>query len=499
VKPPLERGSGILLGASSLPSEFAIGDFGPWAFEFIELLSSVGQSYWQLLPLTPPSSSNSPYDSSSAFAGNTLFLSPELLAQERLISPSLCDAARRPSTPRADYGEAKSVKREMVRRACDGFSTWRPPDRTEFETFCARSDAWLDDYCLYKALREESGQPWYLWGSDVRDRKEATLREKKESLKELCDRERVAQFLFFEQWSSLKREGQSKGVKMVGDLPIYVNHDSADVWTHPEIFKLDGGGMPKFVAGVPPDYFSATGQLWGNPVYDWTALEDTGFKWWLQRIGHSLELFDLLRLDHFRGYVAYWEVPRGSPDAKEGLWINTPSKTFFEALKDAFPDMPFIAEDLGVITPDVVDVRRKMEIPGTRVLLFAFDETPDNPHLPSNYSKDCVAYTGTHDTNTVRGWFEEEASIGQKERLFKYAGKELAAKEVSREFVRMVLASPASLGITPAQDVLSLGSGSRMNYPGRSFGNWEWRMTPEQMRSSAFAELGEMTERCGRG
>jgi len=495
----MKEGSGVLLSASSLPSDFAIGDLGPWAFKFVELLASAGQSHWQLLPLTPPCSSNSPYDSSSAFAGNALLISPELLAQERLISGSMCDAARRPSEARADYGAARAVKRELIKRACEGFSAWRSEDPFEFETFCAKSSAWLDDYCLYKALREESGQPWYLWPSDVRDRKQAALEEKKESLKESYERERVAQFLFFRQWSSLRRESHENGVQIVGDLPMYVNHDSADAWTHPEIFKLDDRRMPKFVAGVPPDYFSTTGQLWGDPVYDWEELEATGFGWWMRRIGHSLELFDILRLDHFRGFVAHWEIPGGSANAKEGLWVKTPSEGFFAALKESFPDMPFIAEDLGVITPDVVEAMTKMEIPGTRVLLFAFDETTDNPHLPSNYPRNCVAYTGTHDTNTALGWFEEEASEGQKGRLFKYVGRELTANEVSREFVRIVLASPAGLSIVPAQDVLSLGSDSRMNYPGKPSGNWEWRMTPEQMKSNAFAELGEMTESCGRG
>jgi 4-alpha-glucanotransferase len=314
----------------------------------------------------------------------------------------------------------------------------------------------------------------------------------------VVDREKFAQFEFFKQWHSLKEYCANLGIGLVGDLSFYVACDSSDVWSNREIFKLDSEGRPTFVGGVPPDYFSETGQLWGNPVYDWERLKTQSFGWWSQRIQHTLKLVDLARIDHFRGFVAYWEVPGRAKTAVSGQWVAAPWEAFFETVKSHFPSMPFIAEDLGVITPDVRAVMRRFDLPGMDVLLFAFDSGPDNPYLPHNHLRDSVVYTGTHDTNTVRGWFRDEANPEQKKRLFDYVSKEVSEEEASWEFIRLALNSAASLSIIPTQDVLSLGSSARMNRPSSAEGNWEWRATSEQLASDAFRRMGEETESSGR-
>jgi len=480
------------MSITSLPSDFGVGDLGPSAFRFADLLSESKQSYWQVLPVTPTDLGNSPYNATSAFGGNPLLISPEILEGEGLL-PELPKAGHGQLPPgRASYGYASVLKREMIRKAHQRFKEGR--DRGEFEEFCQENSSWLESYCLYAALKEERDEPWYLWPKGLRDRKPDSLAEKRIKLKDVVDREKFAQFVFFKQWHSLKEYCAELGIGLVGDISFYVAGDSADVWSNREIFKLDSEGRPTSVGGVPPDYFSKTGQLWGNPVYDWEELNVQGFGWWTRRLQQTLKLFDLTRLDHFRGFVAYWEVPGDAKTAVSGKWVAAPWEAFFETIKSRFPSMPFVAEDLGVITPDVRAVMRRFDLPGMDVLLFAFDSGPDNPYLPENHSPDSVVYTGTHDTNTIRGWFRDDVSPEQKKRLFEYVGKEVSEEEASWEFIRLAENSVACLSIIPTQDVLSLGSDARMNRPSFAEGNWEWRATPEQLTSDAFRRLGEETE-----
>ena len=491
-----KRASGVLMSVTSLPSEFGVGDLGPSALRFADLLAESGQSFWQVLPVTPTGLGNSPYNPTSAFAGNTLLISPEILEREKLL-PELPKVARGqlPSN-QTSFGDALLLKREVIQKAYQRFKAGG--DHREFEEFCLENSDWLESYSLYVALKQEREEPWYLWPKGLRDRKRDSLAEKSVRLKDVLDREKFAQFEFFKQWRSLKDYCADLGIGLIGDLSFYVALDSSDVWSNREIFELDSEGMPTFVGGVPPDYFSQTGQLWGNPVYDWERLETQGFDWWMRRTQQTLNLFDLARLDHFRGFVAYWQVPAHAKTAVSGQWVAAPWEVFFEAVKRRFPSLPFIAEDLGVITSDVRAVMRRFDLPGMNVLLFAFDSGTDNPYLPNNHLPDSVAYTGTHDTNTVRGWFRDEATPEQKKRLFEYVGKELPEEEVSWEFICLALDSGARLSIIPVQDVLSLGSSARMNRPSSAEGNWEWRATSEQLKSDAFRRLGEKTESSGR-
>jgi 4-alpha-glucanotransferase len=480
------------MSITSLPSCFGVGDLGPSALRFADLLSESKQSYWQVLPVTPTGLGNSPYNPMSAFAGNTLLISPEILEEERLLSELPTVGHDRLPLDKASYPNALILKREMIRKAHNRFK--EGSDHGEFEEFCLDNSNWLESYSLYVALKEERDEPWYLWPKGLRDRKPDSLAEKDIKLRDVVDREKFAQFEFFKQWHSLKEYCANLGIGLVGDLSFYVACDSADVWSNREMFKLDSEGSPTFVGGVPPDYFSETGQLWGNPVYDWERLKTQSFGWWTQRIKHTLKLFDVARLDHFRGFVAYWEVPGHAKTAVSGKWVAAPWEAFFETVKNRFPSMPFVAEDLGVITPDVRAIMRRFDLPGMDVLLFAFDSGPDNPYLPENHLPDSVVYTGTHDTNTVRGWFRDEASPEQKKRLFDYLGKEISEEGASWEFIRLAQNSVARLSIIPMQDVLSLGSNARMNRPSFAEGNWEWRATSEQLASDAFSRLGEETE-----
>lgn len=493
-----KRASGILIHITSLPSKFGIGDLGEWAYKFSNLLSEIKQSYWHILPLNPTSLDygNSPYFSNSGFAGNPLLISPELLMNEKFLSNSI-ELINLPSKY-VDYKAVSKFKEVIIEKAYKSFNQKFNDYKIEFEEFCDENSKWLDDYALYKALRRVFNSPWYLWPNHLRDREKSALNEKRETLKDFINFEKFTQFLFFKQWFSLKEYCNKKGLMIIGDIPFYVSYDSVDVWINSEIFKLDENKRPLFVSGVPPDYFSAKGQLWGTPVYNWEQLKRMDFEWWIDRIKHNLKLFDLLRLDHFRGFLAYWEVPADSDTAINGEWIKTPSEEFFNTLIKHFPNLPFIAEDLGVITPDVIEVRDRFGILGMRVLLFAFNGSPNNPHLPHNHLKNSVVLTGTHDTNTVKGWFLEEATQEAKNMLFKYTGKVLSEENVSWEFIRLAMISVANLSIIPMQDILSLGSEARMNKPSSTSHNWEWRVTTEQLMSNELQRFKELTEIFGR-
>ncbi len=495
------RGSGILLHITSLPSPYGVGDLGPGAYQFADFLSRTKQSYWQVLPLNPttPVSGSSPYSSVSAFAGNKLLISPDLLLEEALLSKE--DLKPNPSFPeaRCDFPKAIRYKDKLLEQAYHRFNQ-NGKRREPFEAFCSANSVWLENFSLFVVLKERfRGNVWNQWPRDLRDRDPDSLSAVKKEYHDQLEKEKFCQYLFFKQWQSLKDYCEGKGVHLLGDLAIYVSLDSADVWANPGLFKLDDEKKPAFVSGVPPDYFSKTGQLWGNPVYRWDVLEKSGYQWWRDRMAHNLKLFDVLRIDHFRGLVAYWEVPAGEDTAINGQWVKVPVEDFLNTLNKNFPHLPIVAEDLGLITPDVREVMDRFGLPGMKILLFAFGEdNPMHPYLPHVYEKNFLVYTGTHDNNTVRGWFEEEASPEDKKRLSRYLGREVPVEEIHWAFIRLAMMSVGKWAIFPMQDVLGLGEEARMNRPSVSHGNWEWRLRPEQMTPMVSEQLLEMTETFGR-
>ena len=495
----MARTSGILLHIISLPSRFGVGDMGPEAYAHVDFLAGSGQSIWQILPLNEPRKGQaSPYHSISAFAGDRLLVSPERLVEAGLLGRGSLAASPAFPEGRIDYGAAKTFREPLLHEACGRFGSGGREEA--YEAFCEQHAPWLDDFALFRALKDHfQGKAWNEWPPKMRDRKPEALAAARRMLSEEIGREKAIQYFFFRQWEDLKAYCHGRGIRVLGDMAIYVDFDSADVWSHQRIFKLGEHRLPSFVSGVPPDYFSSTGQLWGHPVYNWNALREEGYAWWLDRVRHNLGLYDLLRIDHFRGLLAYWEVKAGEKTALGGKWVDVPSEELFTLLLDTFPGMPFIAEDLGVITPDVTDAMRRFGIPGMRVLLFAFGEDdPAQPYLPHNYVPDCVAYTGTHDTNTVRGWFEDESSAMEKSRLARYLGKNVVPENVSWELVRAVAASVAERVVLPMQDLLGLAGESRMNRPGTSEGNYLWRLRPGQADVQLETSLRELTRTYGR-
>jgi len=493
------RGSGILIHLTSLPSSYGIGDMGAWAYRFADFLAEGRQSYWQTLPLNPTHPiSNSPYVSTSAFAGNPLLISPDLLIQEDLLTRQ--EVESRPSFPvdRVDYQTVTDFKGKLAEHAYFRFKSRKI--HPEYERFCSENAAWLDGFSLFVALKSHlGGRAWGEWPQELRDREPGAIGEVQKELSEKVGMEKFLQYIFFNQWGMLKKYCNQKGIQFIGDIPIYVSYDSADVWMNPELFKLDEQKRPFGVAGVPPDYFSETGQLWGNPVYRWDVLKERGYDWWVNRIAHNLRVSDFIRIDHFRGIVAYWEVPAAETTAVNGRWVEGPGFHFLNHLTRKFPYVPIIAEDLGTITPDVKELMNHFEFPGMKVLLFAFgDDVANNPYIPHNLPKNCVAYTGTHDNNTVKGWFEKEARPDEKKRLFQYLGREIASQELPRELIRLLMMSVASTVIFPVQDILGLGEEARMNLPSTGDGNWEWRLSPHLLDTAPAEWLREMTELYGR-
>jgi 4-alpha-glucanotransferase len=492
-----KRASGILLHVTSLPSTSGIGDLGPQSYQFVDLLASINQHYWSILPLGPTrwEDGNSPYQTSSAYAGNSLLISPEKLVEAGLLPKTSVKAITTQS--KINFKEVYATKKALLKDAYHQFKA-SGSQKSEFEAFCSQNGGWLEDYALYTTLRQRAQVPWYLWLASLRDRDPKALAQKQRQLSQEIEFEAYVQYLFYSQWQSLKDYCKEKVVSIVGDMSFYVSYDSADVWVHPVLFSLTKTGRPIYIGGVPPDYFSATGQLWGNPVYNWPKHQETGFAWWMDRIGHNLLLFDRLRLDHFRGFVAYWQVSARAINAVNGRWVNAPSEAFFAKLKAAFPSLPFIAEDLGYIDEPVRQAIQKLGAPGMRVLLFGLDGSKGNPHTPTNYVKNAVVYTATHDTNTVRGWFTSEASEKEKANLFGLLGGKVPEKDLGFEAVGLVEASVPDLCIVPLQDVLGLGAEARMNCPSQPFGNWEWRVTQAQLTSDRLRQLGEVTADSGR-
>jgi 4-alpha-glucanotransferase len=495
------RRSGILVHMTSLPSPFGIGDLGPSAYRFADFLSQSKQTYWQVLPFNPtdPAMGNSPYSSPSAFAGNKLLISPERMIESGFLTQEELEPIPPFPEGRCDFPSLIPYKIQLLHLAYERFKNIRHQEK-EYEGFCLKNKEWLDDFALFMVLKHRfGGTIWSEWEPGLRDRRASALRKIESDDHDELAREKFFQYLFFKQWLDLKHHCNGKGIRLLGDLPIYVNYDSADVWTHPELFKLTGEKKPLFVAGVPPDYFSKTGQLWGNPIYRWEALQKTGYAWWFHRISHNLQFVDALRIDHFRGLVGFWEIPAHESTAVNGRWVKAPANHFFPALLKRFPGFTFIAEDLGLITPDVKEMMERFAFPGMKVLVFAFGgDLATHPYLPHNYIPNSIVYTGTHDNNTAKGWFEEEASPDDRNRLFRYLGRQIGADQVPHELIRLAMMSVARLVMIPMQDLLALGQEGRMNYPSVARGNWEWRLLPDQLADGAAQFLGDLTETYGR-
>ena len=503
------RSSGILLHPTSLPGPFGVGDLGREAYAFVDFLVASGQRLWQVLPLGPTGYGDSPYQCFSAFAGNTLLISPELLVDEGLLSAD--DIARSPafSQERVDFDRVIKFKSALLVKAFERFTETASATelRTEFEAFCQQAASWLDDYALFRALKDANGGAmWNEWEPALARREPEALNRARRELRETVLAQRFYQYLFFKQWSALRRYCHERSITIVGDIPIFVSYDSADVWVHPHLFKLDDRGAPRVVAGVPPDYFSATGQLWGNPIYDWERMRADGFRWWIERIRATLHMFDIIRLDHFRGFAACWEIPGGDETAEHGRWVNVPGRELFTAMKQALGDLPIIAEDLGVITPDVEALRDDFHLPGMRILQFAFGGDPRNKDLPHNYIQTVIVYTGTHDNDTIVGWFNSHAGEGstrdteriERERQFCLKYLHTEGREIHWDFIRAALSSVADIALIPLQDVLGLGTEARMNLPATTNGNWSWRYRAKALTDELSARLKEMTELYGR-
>jgi 4-alpha-glucanotransferase len=504
----LKRASGILLHPTSLPGRFGVGDLGGEAYRFVDWLASAGQAYWQLMPLGPTGYGDSPYSSFSAFAGNTNLVSPELLVESGLLDASDIKEVPDLSHERVEYGKVIEYKRGLLEQAFQNFQAKLKEDeglRRDYGGFLGFADVWLDDWALFAALKDEyKGEPWNTWAEGLVRREPAAIEEARQSFAAQVELHKFAQYVFFQQWLKLKRYANERGVRVVGDMPIFVAHNSADVWSRPELFKLGEDGKPLVVAGVPPDAFSATGQLWGNPIYEWERMRSDGFGWWVARVRETLKIVDVVRLDHFRGFAAYWEVPAEHETAEHGRWVEAPGRVLFTALKTALGvELPIVAEDLGTITPDVHQLRDEFDFPGMRVLQFAFGGDPHDTHLPHEYTHNTVAYTGTHDNDTVVGWFRQRSRADapewerrERDLCLKYLGTDGA--EIHWDFIRAAQMSVAVLAIAQLQDVLGLDAEARMNTPASTVGNWHWRYADGALTHELAARLREMTVMYGR-
>ncbi|MBW4644127.1 MAG: 4-alpha-glucanotransferase [Goleter apudmare HA4340-LM2] len=496
---PFPRSSGILLHPTSFPSRFGIGDLGLEAYRFIDFLKESNQQYWQVLPLGPTGYGNSPYMCYSAMAGNPLLISPEQLLDQGLLTEA--DFANFTTFPaeKVNFEQVVPIKTELLKKACENFKANATPIQQKgFAGFCDSKAYWLDNYALFMAFKDsQNSASWHTWEPEIARRTPEAMDRAQRQLTGEIFYYKFVQYEFFRQWSELKSYANMRGIDIIGDIPIYVAHDSADVWANPDIFCLDEEtGEAAQMAGVPPDYFSATGQLWGNPVYNWEALQKQDFKWWVQRFESMLDYVDIIRIDHFRGFEAYWSVPQGEENAINGEWIEAPGDAFFEVIKQKLGKLPVLAEDLGVITPEVETLRDKFEFPGMKVLQFAFGSDPLNPFLPFNYVRNAVVYTGTHDNDTTVGWFNT-ANDWEKRNLLLYLGC-VSHEGIHWDLIRLALSSIANQAIIPLQDVLGLGTEARMNFPSIAEGNWEWRYHSEALRPELGDRLKILTTLCGR-
>src|SRR5215813_5359576 len=493
------RASGLLLHLTSLPSPYGIGDLGPAALSWIDRLHQAGQSWWQALPLGPTGYGNSPYQSLSSFAGNGLLISPDWLIEDELLQPSDCQPGSFSQT-QIDYNAVIPFKYGLLEKAWANFSAGARADlRPAYEQFRKDQADWLEDYALFRALKARFNGAYYLeWPAELVRRDPAAINRVRHELADEIGLVSFAQFLLFRQGDRLKAHARSKGLGLIGDLPFFVSPDSSDVWAHPEFFLLDEQRRPRFAAGVPPDYFSAQGQLWGNPVYDWDALRESGYRWCISRLRSLLAHVDVIRLDHFRAFAAAWHVPAGARNAQSGKWVPGPGARFFQAVQRELGGLPFIVEDLGFITSDVHALRDRFQLPGTRVLQFAFDGHSDNPYLPHNYVPNTVVYTGTHDNPTTRAWYEDLPD-DQRKVMWDYLRREAGeSDEVAWELIRLAWASKAALAMAPLQDVLNLGRDALMNVPGQAEGNWRWRCTDEMLSAPVFQRLRDLTDKSSR-
>lgn len=496
-----QRTAGIVLHPTSLPGRFGIGDLGDEAFHFVDFLVEARQGLWQVLPLGPTGYGDSPYQCFSAFAGNPNLVSPERLVRDGLLTKR--DLAHVPHFPadRVDFGPVIDSKKALLIQAYRQFRAGNTGELVApFAQFCAENASWLDVYAVFQALKDaRDGARWDTWEPDLAACNVDAVARAAQTLGDRVDAIKFAQFLFFRQWFELKAYANANGVRILGDAPIFVAFDSADVWANRPLFKMDAAGQPTVVAGVPPDYFSKTGQLWGNPLYDWDRMRETNYVWWIERIRASLGLFDLVRLDHFRGFAACWEVPATDETAIGGTWVDVPGQEMFDACFAALGNLSIVAEDLGVITPDVDALRNRYGFPGMHVLQFAFSTDGTNTHLPHNYVPNSVCYTGTHDNDTTVGWFRaHKTGASGKERAYLRRYLNTYGVDISWDFIRAAYASVSDIAIAPMQDILGLGTDARMNRPSSASGNWDWRLPPRSLGTSLRRRLARLAEDTGR-
>jgi 4-alpha-glucanotransferase len=481
---PLARASGVLLHPTSLPGGHGIGDLGPSAAAFVAFLAAARQQYWQVLPLGPTGYGDSPYQSFSAFAGNPLLIDLLGLVARGWLDEEALVGAPAGGGP-VDYGTVVTFKQRMLRLAYAGFQIKAGAnDRDAFASFCRTQASWLEDFALFMALKDSHGGAcWNQWEKPLATRQKTALSAAAKKHRDVIGYYQFSQWMFFKQWSDLRAKAAAQGVKMIGDLPIFVAFDSADAWANKELFYLDADGNPTVVAGVPPDYFSETGQLWGNPLYRWDVMAKKKYAWWIERVRQALSLYDLIRIDHFRGFEAYWEVPAAETTAIKGRWVKGPEGKLFKALQKALGnDLPIIAEDLGVITPEVEAIRDGFGLPGMKILQFAWSE-PSNAYLPHNFVPNCVVYTGTHDNDTTRGWFD---AASPEESAYALSYMQTDEPGFTWAMIRLAMSSVAALAVVPVQDLLDLGGEARMNLPSTASGNWAWRVTPGQLALGAL-------------
>ncbi len=492
-----QRASGILLHPTSLAGPYGIGDLGPQAHGWVDFLAESGCGLWQVLPLGPTGYGDSPYQCFSAFAGNPYLISPDLLWEDGWLDSQ--DLEQLPPLPdeRVDYGAVIPLKLALLRRAYARFrAESRPETEKDFQAFRTSKSDWLDDFALFMTIKEtQEGQPWVDWPAPLRDRHLEALAAFRQDHHDEIERQAFWQFLFFQQWEALREHAHEDEIQIIGDIPIFVAHDSADVWANRELFYLNDVGQPTVVAGVPPDYFSPTGQRWGNPLYPWDIHAQDGYPWWLDRFQAVFSLVDIVRLDHFRGFSGYWEIPANEETAVEGEWAPGPGADFLQAVQESLGSLPIIAEDLGEITPDVIELRDQFNLPGMKVLVFAFDSDAENEFLPHNYVPNCVVYTGTHDNDTVRGWYERS---GESERDFARRYLARGGENISWDLIRAAWSSVAVFALAPMQDFLGLGNQARMNYPSKASGNWSWRMPPGTLSVSLQERVKEINTLYGR-
>jgi 4-alpha-glucanotransferase len=492
-----DRSGGILLHPTSLPGPYGIGDLGPQAYHFVDWLASTGCKLWQVLPLGPTGYGDSPYQCFSAFAGNPYLISFDALIEDGLLTRD--DFADMPkfNASRVDFGLLIPWKLGLLLKAFSRFVILRNSEGSlskEFDSFCADNASWLDDYALFMSIKElNGGGAWSEWDKSIRKRKKTAMNKARKEHAESILRYSFYQFIFFRQWNKLRAYANKCNIKIIGDIPIFIAYDSADTWSNADLFFLDEDSLPTVVAGVPPDYFSVTGQLWGNPLYRWDVHKETKYAWWLERFRSVLKMVDIVRVDHFRGFAGYWEVPFGNPTAEHGRWVKGPGKDFFKSMNEDLLDtpdseLPIIAEDLGLITPDVIKLRDQFHLPGMKILQFGFTG-PDNLFLPHNYVLNCVAYTGTHDNDTALGWY---ATAPEGERDYARRCLRVDGRDFAWDLIRSIWSSVAVYAVTPMQDALSLGTEARMNFPSKLGGNWEWRMRGEDMSDSLASRLREL-------